>query len=104
MIDKLCTKMADALGSNAAVILFILIATVPLFYQVPRDVIGWQVWLSNTAIQLIALAVLAKVSKVESGRTTEILISINRSQSEDLKELKALHRELHQKLGVEKGE
>ena len=71
--DKFFTWIADNLGTDTVIVLFTLIAIVPLFYQTPRNILEWQQWISQTAIQLIALAILAKVSKIEGGKQSKLI-------------------------------
>ena len=74
MIDRFFIKISDALGTNTAIVCFALIAVVPLYFQVPHTVIEWQNWLSQTCIQLIALAVLQKGTRVESDRQAALIL------------------------------
>lgn len=72
-IDRAFERLADALGTNCAIICFAVIAIVPLFFQLPRTVIEWQNWLSQTCIQLIALAVLQKGTRTEGRRQQRLI-------------------------------
>ena len=90
MIDRAMTLIADSLGTDACIIIFVLIAVVPLWYQLPQTILEWQEWLSQTAIQLIALAVLAKVSKVEGKRQNKLIKETHDIVLEELKALKVL--------------
>ena len=74
MVDRFFIKMADALGTNTAIVCFALIAIVPLYFQAPHSVIEWQNWLSQTCIQLIALAVLQKGTRVEGDRQATLIL------------------------------
>jgi len=73
MMDRLCIWMADMLGTNTAIAVFVLIAFVPLAYHLPQTVLEWQTWLSQVCIQLIALAVIQKGQKVTEGRVLGLL-------------------------------
>ena len=88
MIDHLFEQLADALGTNAAIIIFTLIAFVPLAYQMPTTVIAWQAWLSQTAIQLIALAVLQKGQRLAEHRTRKMLKETHDTVMQEMQILK----------------
>jgi hypothetical protein len=74
MIDRIFIKISDALGTNSAIVLFVLIATVPLCFQLPATVGEWQNWLSQTFIQLVCLAILQKGTRVESDRQAALIL------------------------------
>ncbi len=93
MIDKAMTLIADSLGTDACIIIFVLIAVVPLWYQLPQTILEWQQWLSQTAIQLIALAILAKVSKIEGGKQAKLIRETHDIVIRELKLLKELCKE-----------
>lgn len=95
MIDRMFEKIADALGTNTAIVVFTAIAVVPLFFQLPHTVIEWQNWLSQTCIQLIALAVLQKGTKVEGARQSTIIRETHDATLSELSEIKDMHRDQH---------
>lgn len=88
VIDDFFLWMADALGTDGCIMLFCLIAFVPFFHQLPKSILEWQQWLSQTAIQLIALAVLAKVSKIEGARNFSLLKDTHDVVMEELTQIK----------------
>ena len=99
--DAILNWIANSMGTNLCIVLFTLIAVVPLYYQLPDNILSWQQWLSQTAIQLIALAILAKVSKIEGGKqgrliqdTHDIVMKEIKLLMEGHKELKKLTKEL----------
>lgn len=93
MMDKALTWIADKMGTNVCIVLFTLIAVVPLYYQLPDNILTWQQWLSQTAIQLIALAILAKVSKIEGGKQAKLIRETHDIVIRELKLLKELCKE-----------
>ena len=91
MIDRFFEKVADSLGTNTCTVLFALIAFVPLAYQIPKTVLEWQNWLSQTAIQLIALSILQKGTRVEGNRNYKLLSETHDIVMSELTEIKKLH-------------
>jgi predicted ferric reductase len=91
--DILIIATAEALSVKQCVFVFVIIATVPLFYQLPKDIISWQNWLSQTFIQLVALSILAIVNKLESAKITKLL-----QETHDT--VMSSHDELHSKLAI----
>lgn len=71
--DKVMDAIADSLSTKACLLIFCIIAFVPLAVQIPKDILGWQQWVSQTAIQLIALSILAIVAKKE-GREQRAML------------------------------
>ena len=71
--DKIMDVIADSLSTKACLLIFCIIAFVPLTIQMPKDILGWQQWVSQTAIQLIALSILAIVAKKESREQQKLL-------------------------------
>jgi hypothetical protein len=74
MIDRIFIKISDALGTNAAIVCFALIAFVPLYFQQPHTIMEWTSWLSQTCIQLIALAVLQKGTRIEGEKQARLIL------------------------------
>ncbi len=74
MIDRFFIRVSDALGTNTAIVCFAMIAIIPLYFQLPHSIIEWQNWLSQTCIQLIALAVLQKGTRLESSRQAALIL------------------------------
>lgn len=89
-IDRFFIGLADALGTNTTIAMFAVIAFVPLCYQLPKTVIEWQNWLSQTCIQLIALAILQKGTKIEGARTYKILAETHDTVMTELNLIKKL--------------
>lgn len=98
MMDRFCTWLADSLGTNTAIAAFVLIAFVPLWFQLPKTVIEWQSWLSQTCIQLVALAVLQKGTRLQGDRSDRMLKETHDAVMQEMGELKTMHHELHEKL------
>jgi len=73
MINRFFEKITDALGTNEVIIAFAAIAVIPLYFQLPHTVLEWQNWLSQTCIQLIALAILQKGTRVEGERQSRLI-------------------------------
>lgn len=71
--DQIMDKIADSLSTKACFVIFCIISFVPLAIQMPHDILGWQQWISQTAIQLIALSVLAIVSKKEGREQRRVM-------------------------------
>lgn len=86
--DNFIFKVADALAYKSTVLIFTIIAVVPLFFQMPHDILGWQQWLSQSAIQLISLAILAIVSKNEGSKTAKILKETHDTVMQELQIMK----------------
>lgn len=93
-IDRFFIWLADSLGTNSCILLFCFIAFAPLYYQRPQTILELQNYVSQTVIQLIALAVIAKVSKLESARTMNLLQESHDAQMEELKIAKEERQEL----------
>ena len=89
-IDSLFCWLADALGSNGSIILFTLIAFVPLAYHLPTGVLEWQAWLSQVCIQLIALAVIQKGGKTSETRIMGYLQESHDAHMVELAEIRGL--------------
>jgi hypothetical protein len=89
MIDAFFDAIDDALGTNTAVVAFALIAFVPMAYHVPQNVMEWQTWLSNTCIQLIALAIIQRGGK---GSERRILAYLAESHDAHMAELSKLNK------------
>jgi len=90
MIDKVFEKIADGLGTNCTIVIFALIAFAPLFFQLPKTVIEWQMWLSQTCIQLVALAVLQKGTRIEGQRNNRLLQETHDNVMKEFKVIKKL--------------
>jgi hypothetical protein len=98
MIDKLIEKLADALGTNWAIFVFASIAFVPLYFQLPRTIIEWQNWVSQTCIQLVALAILQRGTQIEGTRTNQLLQETHDKELEEfgiLKDILAEVKDIH---------
>lgn len=93
MIDRFFCWLADALGSNAAIVMFTLIAFVPLAYHLPNGVLEWQGWLSQVCIQLISLAVIQKGGNTSERRVIGLLQETHDTVMQEMAELKTLHRD-----------
>ena len=96
MIDRFFRKLSDALGTNTVIVLFILIAVVPLYFQLPHTVIEWQTWISQTFIQLTALAILQKGTKVEGERQARLILETHDAAVEMRKEENIRAAERHE--------
>ena len=94
MIDKFFNKITEALGTNTAIIAFLLIAFAPLAFQLPDNILNWQAWLSQSCIQLVALAVLQKGTRMEGQKTSALLQETHDIVICELKEIKAIHKEI----------
>ncbi len=81
-------KIADALSTKVCFMLFVIIAFGTLFFQRPQGVLAWDMWLSQTVIQLIALNVLARVANKEGRQNRQTL-------QEELKGIKEAVKLLH---------
>ena len=57
-MDAMMDRIANILCSKPTFIVFCIIAFLPLCYKLPNSILDWQQWVSQTAIQLIALNVL----------------------------------------------
>ena len=90
-IDKICISISDLLGTNFCIFIFILIAFVPLYYQTPTTISAWQNWLSQTCIQLVALAVLQKGTKIEGNRTYNMQKETHDTVMNEFSEIKEMH-------------
>jgi hypothetical protein len=88
MIDRFFDAIADALGTNGCITLFAMIAFFPLIFQLPRTPLEWQGWLSQTALQLILLAVLQKGTKLEGKRNYNLMLDIHSDLMAELAILK----------------
>jgi len=71
--DRIMDAIADSLSTKICFVVFCIIASVPLFFQHPADVLGWDQYISQTVIQLVALSVLAIVSKNEGREQQRVL-------------------------------
>ena len=99
--DRIMDAIADSLSTKTCFVIFCIIAFVPLAVQMPRDILGWQQWISQTAIQLIALSVLAIVAKKESREQQKMLQETHDKVLEEfnmIKEELALGREEREEL------
>ena len=89
-------KIADSLSTRICFVIFCIIAFVPLFFQHPADVLAWDQYISQTVIQLVALSVLAIVSKKE-GKAQQMMLQETHDCSmetlADIKEDLALAKE-----------
>ena len=94
MIDRVCEKLADALGTNFAIVIFSIIAVAPLAVQVPRSILEWQQWLSQTCIQLVALAILQKGTRLEGKRAQALLQETHDTVMGEMQEIKEFHLEM----------
>ena len=89
MIDRYFEWVSDALGTKTCAALFVLVAFVPLTYGLPKTVLEWQLWLSNTFLQLVLLAVIQKGGKVTEKRIIELLQEthdISSAEREDIRQ------------------
>jgi len=77
MFDKVMDRIADALASKQAFIIFIIIAIFPLAYGLPNSATAWQAYISQTLIQLVALNVLGYQNKKESKILSKIILEIH---------------------------
>ena len=77
MFDKIMDRIADALASKQAFIIFIIIAIFPLAYGLPNSATAWQAYISQTLIQLVALNVLGYQNKKESKILSKIILEIH---------------------------
>jgi len=93
-VNKLFIWIADSLGTNACILLFCLIAFVPLAYQMPQTMLEWQNFISQTVIQLVALAILAKTGKIEGEKQQKLLQETHDAVMAEFCELKQLHSEV----------
>jgi hypothetical protein len=66
----------------------------------PRTILEWQQWLSGTAIQLIALAVLQKGTRQEGAKNLQLLLDTHDATMAEMLELKDMHQELHMTLNL----
>ena len=98
MIDRFFEKIADGLGTNWAIIVFALIAFVPLYFQLPKTIIEWQMWLSQTCIQLVALAVLQKGTRIEGGRSAKLLQEAHDAVMAEFDDIKDIHKDLNDEI------
>jgi len=96
--------IADGLSTRICFVIFCVIAFVPLFFQHPADVLGWDQYISQTVIQLVALSVLAIVSKKEGKAQQRMLQETHDTVMIEMAELKVIMEALHIKLkdGVSK--
>ena len=72
--DRIMDVIADSLSTKVCFAIFCIIAFVPLFFQHPADVLGWDQYISQTVIQLVALSVLAIVAKKESATQQKLIL------------------------------
>lgn len=107
--DRIMNVIADSLSTKVCFVIFCIIAFVPLFFQHPADVLGWDQYISQTVIQLVALSVLAIVSKKEGREQQRILNETHDCVMEELalvqeelalareerENMKALLKEIH---------
>ena len=77
LTDQIMGTIADSLSTKVCFAIFCFIAFVPLFFQHPADILGWDQYLSQTVIQLVALSVLAIVSKKESATQQKLVLEIH---------------------------
>ena len=94
MIDRFFEKIADLLGTNWAILCFALIAFVPLYFQVPRSIIEWQTWISQTCIQLVALAILQRGTQIEGAKSLQLLQETHDKELEEFNVLKDILAEV----------
>lgn len=94
-MDKFFIWIADGLGTNYCIFLFCLISFVPLIYQRPQSLLDWQQYISQTVIQLVALAILAKVAKIEGEKSNKIALETHDTVMKMLKEVHVLMKEIH---------
>ena len=95
MFKKINTYIADRLALILSSMGFfwicVFIDLVELVLQPPNSIQSWCNFLSQTLIQLLALPVLAFVSKIEGQKTENTLLETH-------DEAKAIHTETHTKL------
>jgi hypothetical protein len=89
--DLIINFIAESLGTKVCVLVFCIIAGLPLHYQPPTDLLGWCSYISQTVIQLVALSILAIVAKNEGLKQAKLLQETHDVTMES-------HDELHLKL------
>jgi len=77
LTDRVMGAIADSLSAKTTFVIFCLIAFAPLLFQRPTDILGWDQYVSQTVIQLVALSVLAIVSKKESAAQQNLILDIH---------------------------
>lgn len=77
LTDRIMDAIADSLSAKVCFVIFCFIAFVPLFFQRPADILGWDQYISQTVIQLVALSVLAIVAKKESADQQKLILEIH---------------------------
>ena len=97
LTDRIMDTIADSLSTKTCFLIFCFIAFVPLFFQYPADLLGWDQYISQTVIQLVTLSVLAIVAKKEGRAQQKMLqethdcameeLAIGREERADMKQL-----------------
>jgi len=82
--DLFMDIIADSLATKICFVIFCIISFGTLFFQTPKDILGWDQWLSQTVIQLIALNVLANVSKKEGREQRQVMQETHDAVMEEL--------------------
>ena len=77
LTDRIMDVIADSLSTKICFIIFCAIAFVPLLFQHPADILGWDQYISQTVIQLVALSVLAIVSRKEGATQQKLILEIH---------------------------
>lgn len=103
-MDNFIFKVADALAYKSTFILFCFIAIVPLFFQMPHDILTVQQWLSQTFIQLVSLSILAIVSKIEGAKTAKILNETHDTVMQEFDKINNLISLLQNEISLQKDE
>lgn len=98
MLDKFFETISDFLGTKTCFMIFCLIAIVPLLCQLPKDILGWQTYISQTLIQLVALSGVAIVSKKESRKIKELLQETHDTTLLEMIRLKEIAKEIHKNI------
>jgi len=89
--EWLVNTLATSLSSISFVYICIIIDVTELLLQPPQTIQEWCTFLSQTVIQLVALPVLAFVSKLEGAKSERILRETHDEACE-------IHKETHSKL------
>ena len=92
-MDKFMNALANLLCAKKTFIVFSIIAFLPLIYRLPSTVLDWQQWISQTAIQLIALNVLGYNSNKGTKELMEYIkemYSMELKEKEDLQEIETI--------------
>lgn len=91
MVNKLIRLISNFLASRICFFVFCVIAFFPLFYALPKDILAWCQYISQTVVQLVALNVLAIISKSEGAKSAKMLKETHDAVMAELKEVRAIY-------------